>query len=64
MIDLATLVLDRGAHDVCEDGACLMEARSAAWSAARSALQPTVDALQTSAIQLYAAMINPSAVTA
>jgi hypothetical protein len=32
---------------------------AAAWDAAKAALQPAVDALQASAIQLYAAMINP-----
>jgi len=39
-------------------------ARDAAWDAARDALQPTVHQLQTSAIELYASMINPQAVTA
>lgn len=33
--------------------------RAAAWAAAGDALQPTVDRLQTSAIDLYAAMIDP-----
>ena len=39
-------------------------ARAAAWAAAWAALQPTVDQIQTSAIELYAAMINPAAVAA
>lgn len=39
-------------------------ARSAAWLAASSALTPTVEALQASALDLLDAMIDPSAVTA
>ena len=35
-------------------------AGAAAWAAARDALQPTVDALQASAIDLFTRMINPA----
>jgi len=51
------------AWDAARDAA-RAAARDAARDAASAALQPTVDQLQTSAIELYAAMINPAAVAA
>ncbi len=49
------------AWDAARDAAWAA-ARDAAWTVARAKLQPTVDLLQTSAIELYGAMIDPSAV--
>jgi hypothetical protein len=49
----------RSAARSAAEVAARVAAEGAARSAARSALQPAVDALQASAIQLYAAMINP-----
>lgn len=50
VIDLDTLVLAEGAHDDRSDGLCVR-------SAARSALTPTVAALQSSALALLDRML-------